>query len=90
MSNPIDDGAQGVDRFFLWKIAIDAKQNLLAGPKREESPGRHAVLVHTLHESERDVVEATGLDLETVREVLDFAAAIPMSTPDEWVLPVAS
>jgi hypothetical protein len=88
MSNPIDDGAQGVDRFFLWNTAIDAKAALMGFPAGYDSD-RMKTLRNRLFSAEAKVVEATGLDLETVREVLDFAAAIPMSTPEEWTLPVA-
>lgn len=83
MFNP-DDGAVGVDTMFLWQLAIDAKIAVCSFPLGYDS-GYMETLRERLFAAERLLVGQTDLDLETVREVLDFAAAIPMSEPAEWI-----
>jgi hypothetical protein len=69
--------------FRLWDKAIDAKAKLANTPhsnRVQHAWNRRWYLIR-----ENDVVNATGLDRETVREVTDYAAGITSQVPVEWV-----
>jgi hypothetical protein len=69
--------------FRLWNRAIDAKVKLANTShtnRLQHSWNRRWYLIR-----ENDLMNATGLDQETVRDVTDYAAGITLQVPVEWV-----
>jgi hypothetical protein len=79
--NPTDITARVM--FRLWNRAIDAKVKLAKTPhdnRLQHSWNKRWYLIR-----EADVMNATGLDQETVRDVTDYAAGITSQVPLAWV-----
>lgn len=77
-----DYALKAIETSLLWDAAIDAKTAVMGFPRSADAD-YHQTLLDRLHSAEADLTAATGLDLETLREVLDWVVGMPYD-PQEW------